>query len=310
MEQKMKNSIEAIIFGFKEILNWNTMKYTLISGFVVTTTWVIIGYLLWDNIVSIGSSILGLVPFNMIRSDGAWMLSTFVWLQVVLITFAVIYVFFGNVILNKISKEKYASLSLVIGIGSAIFWATVWFIQGSYIHTQFIHLLTWLPFETVEKGIGYLFAVYVIYNSIVISMLFMINLFSEPLLKHIEAEVFKENEVKKDNLFNSIAFTIKDIVKFIIFSILSFPLLFIPFVNFIVQIALWMWVTKDTLQYNSASLAFGKVEPEELKKHRISIWFISFITVLFNFIPIFNIFAPFFGEISMFHYWKKIQKEV
>jgi hypothetical protein len=305
----MRNSIEAIIFGFKEILKWNTMKYALISGFIVTSIWVIIGYILWDGMVSLGDDVLGLLPFDMVRSDGAWMLSTFVWLQAVLITFAIVYAFFGNVILNKISKERYASLSLVVGIGSAIFWTVVWFVEGSYIHTQFIHLLTWLPFETVEKGIGFLFAIYIIYNAIVISMLFIINIFSEPLIKHIQVETFKDNEVKKDNLFKSIGFTIKDISKFIILSLISFPLLFIPFVNFLVQIALWMWVTKDILQYNSASLAFGKVEPKELKKHHISIWFITFVSVLFNFIPIFNIFAPFFGEISMFHYWKKIEKD-
>jgi len=306
----MKNSLESIIFGFKEILKWNTMKYALVSGFIVTAIWVLIGMFFWDGMVSISSSILGMVPFSMLRSDGAWMLSTFVWLQVVLLTFAIIYAFFGNSILNKVSKERYISLSLVIAIGSAIFWAVVWFLEGSYIYEQFVKLLTWLPFETVEKGIGYLFAIYIIYNGIVITMLFMTSIFSKPLIKHIEAETFAQDEVARDHTFKSFGYTIKDTVIFTIISLIAFPLLFIPFLNFAIQIGLWMWLTKDTLQYDSASLAFENVEPKELKVHRIAIWFISFMTVLFNFIPIFNIFAPFFGEISMFHYWKKIQKEV
>jgi len=126
-----------------------------------------------------------------------------------------------------------------------------------------------------------------------------------------------EAEISGNGLINAGAFValtykkeIKDTVIFTIISLIAFPLLFIPFLNFVVQIALWMWLTKDTLQYDSASLAFQNVEVYKLKTHRIAIWFISFVTVLFNFIPIFNIFAPFFGEISMFHYWKKIQKEV
>jgi hypothetical protein len=304
----MKNSIESMIFGFKEILKWNTMKYILVSGFIITLIWGIIGYMLWDSMVLLGSDILELIPFDMVRADGALMLSTFVWLQLVIITFALIYAFFGNIILTRVSKEKYVSLSLVIGIGSALFWAIFWFVEGELIHGKFTELLTWLPFETIEKSISYLFALYLIYNAIVVSMLFVINLFSEPLLKHIEAEFFKEDEVKTDNMFNAIGFTIKDIIKFAILSLLSFPLLFIPFVNFIVQISLWIWLTKDTIGYNSASLAFGKVEPEKLKKHSIALWFISFITVIFNFIPIFNIFSPFFGLISMFHYWKSVEK--
>jgi hypothetical protein len=157
---------------------------------------------------------------------------------------------------------------------------------------------------------AYMFAIYIIYNAVVVSMLFVINIFSEPLLKHIEAKTFPESEIKSDNIFSVVGYTIKDTIKFILLSLLFFPLIFVPFVNFVVQILLWMWLTKDTLQYNSASLAFGKVDIDELKKYRVDIWFISFVTTLFNFIPIFNIFAPFFGEISMFHYWKKIQKEV
>jgi len=305
----MRYSIESIMFGFREILNWNTMRYALAIGFVVISLWAGIGYLLWDILVSIGSSILDMIPFSMVRSNGAWMLSGFVWLQVVIITFAIIYVFFGNLILSKISKEKYASLSLIIGLGSALFWAIVWALNSDYIHDEFVKLLTWLPFETVEKGIGYLFAIYVIYNAIVITMLFIVSIFSEPLIKHIEAKYFEKRKLKKENIFKTFKYTIKDALIFIIISILAFPLLFIPLLNFIIQLSLWMWLVKDTLQYDSALLVFDDVDKSKLKKRSIAIWFISFITVLFNFVPIFNIFSPFFGEISMFYYWNKVKQE-
>jgi len=305
----MKYTIESIVFGFREILKWNTMKYALVIGFIVISMWIGIGYLLWDALVAIGSSILDMIPFSMVRSNGAWMLSAFVWLQVVIITFAIVYVFFGNLLLSRVSKEKYTSLSLIIGLSSAIFWAIVWFLNSSYIHDKFVELLTWLPFETVEKGIGYLFAIYIIYNAIVITILFIVSIFSEPLLKHIEAEHFEETKIKKENLFKTFKYTIKDSIIFIIISLLAFPLLFIPFLNFIIQVALWMWLVKDTLQYDTALLVFGEVDKAKLKKSSVAIWFISFISVLFNFIPIFNIFSPFFGEISMFYYWKRIKEQ-
>jgi len=44
----MKNIIHAMIFGFKEILNWNTMKYALVSGILVSILWVGIGAMLWS----------------------------------------------------------------------------------------------------------------------------------------------------------------------------------------------------------------------------------------------------------------------
>ncbi len=300
--------MHAIIFGFKEILNWNTMKYALISGIFVSALWVGIGTILWDHLIALSSRILELVPFSMVRSNGAWMLSTFLWLQAVLLTFALIFAFLGNLILRSVSKEKYTSFSILVAVGSALFWALVWFFKGDYIYHQFLQLLTWLPFETVEKGIAFLIGFYLIYNAIVVTMVFITSLFSEPLIASVEERHFKEDEVIRDHVFRSVGYTVKDSVIFMIASLIAFPLLFIPVLNIVVQIALWMWLIKDTMSYDAAALVYEKVEQEEIKQHRFAIWVISFTTALFNFIPVFNIFGPYFGEISMFHYLKSIKK--
>ena len=301
--------MKAIVFGFREILTWNTMKHALISGILVSALWVGIGFLLWDHLIALSSHILELVPFSMVRSNGAWMLSTFLWFQLVLLTFALIFAFFGNFVLRSVSKEKYTSFSILVAVGSAIFWGIVWFFKGSYIYHQFLQLLTWLPFETIEKGIASLIAFYLIYNGIVVTMLYVASLLSEPIIASVEKRHFPEDEVVRDHVFSSAGYTIKDSFIFTLASILAFPLLFIPIINIVTQIILWMWLIKDTVSYDAAALVYEKVEKEEIKKHRLALWTISFITALFNFIPIFNIFGPFFGEISMFHYLKSIRKE-
>ncbi len=300
----MKNILHAVIFSFKEILTWNTMKYALISGTIISAIWIGLGVLVWDNIIALSSHILTWIPFSMVRSNGAWMLSTFLWLQLILLTFALIFVFAGNLILRVVSKDRYSSFSLWVALGSTVFWSVVWFFNGDYIYAQFLKLLTWLPFETIEKGIAFLIGFYLIYNAIIVSMVFIASLFSEPLLRNIEKKYFKESEVKRDHLFSSISYTLKDSFIFLALSIVAFPLLFIPIVNIFTQIALWIWLTKDTMGYDAITLTSSKVTKEKLKEHRKALWFISFITVLFNFIPILNLFGPFFGEISMFHYFK------
>jgi hypothetical protein len=50
------------------------------------------------------------------------------------------------------------------------------------------------------------------------------------------------------------------------------------------------------------------IDQRLIKEHKVAILFISFMAVLFNFLPVFNIFAPFFGEISMFHYFRNLKK--
>jgi len=300
----MKHIMKAIIFGFKEILTWHTMKYALISGIVVSAVWLGVGYMLWDHLIAFSSKVLEYVPFSMVRSNGAWMLSTFLWLQLVLMTFALIFAFFGNFILRDVSQERYTAFSTMTALGSALFWGVVWFFKGDYIYAQFLKLLTWLPFETVEKGIAFLIAFYLIYNAIVITMVFVTSIFSEPLIESVEKRHFAEDEVVRDHIFSVVGYTIKDAFIFIAVSLVAFPLLFIPVLNIFVQIAVWIWLVKDTTSYDAASLVYEKVDKEALKEHKLAIWFISFITSLFNFIPLFNFFGPFFGQITMFHYLK------
>lgn len=304
----MKNTMQAIFFGFSEILHWHTMKYALISGIIVTGIWIGVGMVFWDTIIALSSHILGWIPFSMVRSNGAWMLSTFLWLQLILFTFALIFAFFGNFILQRVSKEKYTSFSLWAAFGSTLFWSIVWYFKGDYIYQQFLKLLTWLPFETIEKGIAFLVGFYLIYNAIVVTMVFVASLFSEPIVASIEKRHFHEDDVNRDHVFSSIGYTIKDSFIYLLVSILCFPLLFIPVVNIFTQIALWVWLIKDTVSYDALSLTSDKVEKEKIKEHRVSIWLISFVTTLFNFIPILNLFGPFFGEITMFHYFKSLEK--
>ncbi len=300
----MRDVMHAVIFGFKEILRWDVMKYALVGGLIISGLWAFIAYLFWGEIVSFGAYILELVPFSMVRSNGAWMLSAFLWFQLVLLTFALVFAFFGNLILRTVSKEKYTSFSVFVALGSAIVWSVVWFFKSDYIYHEFLKLLTWLPFETIEKGIGYFIGFYLVYSAIVVSMVFIVSIFSKPILEGVEKRHFPDDQVVKVHTFKSMGYTIRDSFIYLLVSLLIFPLIFIPVVNFLVLIALWVWLVKDTFRYDAASMLFEDVDREKLKEHSLATWVISFITALFNFVPVLNLFGPFFGEISMFHYLK------
>jgi len=305
----MRNVLHAIIVAFSEILKWDTIRIVLFSGIVVTGFWTVVGFLLWDDLISVSAKALEFVPFSMLRANGAWMLSAFLWFQLVLITFALIYAFFGNLILRVVSKEKYSAFTFLTVFLSALFWAVVWFFAGDYIYEQFLKMMTWLPFETIEKGLAFMIALYMLYNAIIVSMLFIASLFSEPIIKMVEKRHFAEEEVVKENIFVSLRYTIRDTLIFTGLSIVAFPLLFVPVLNMFVQIILWMWLTKDTISFDALSLVYRTPDRSLLGKHRLAVYFITFVTVMFNFIPVFNLFGPFFGEIAMFHYFKSVKKK-
>ena len=301
----MKDFFHAIMCAFKEVLKLSTMKIAMISGVGVTLVWAIVGFLLWDKIVEFTSSLLSALPFSMLQSDGAWMLSTFLWLQLVIITFAVIFTVIGNMAIDKVNKKNYAIFSISIGLLSAAAWSVVWFLKGDYIYNQSLKLIALLPFETVEAGISYLIGFYLIYTAIIVSLIFVTSLFSSKVLSYVAQRYFSEATMYETTKAKTLGLTLRDTLFFLVASILSFPVLFIPVLNFAILVGLWIWLMKDTLAHDTASFVFGDKAKEELKEHKFALWGISFIGSLFNFIPLFNVFGPYFTELSMFFYLKE-----
>ncbi len=306
----MQDIAESILFGFKEILNYHTMKLVLLIGLVVTLVWSLVGYFLWDELVGISSSVIDLVPFSMIRSNSAWMITSLLWFIVVITTFSLILIFFGNMILEKVSKEKYSSFSLSIAFGSAIFWGVIVFFNADTLHVKLSQLLNSLPFETVKFSMAYLLAFYFIYSGIIATMLIASSFFSESLLNQISRKHFPYDDLLEENEFETSTSRVKDLGIYTIVSFFTFPLLFIPLLNFIIQITLWIWLIKDTFVNDAAALLIPKEKGEKLKEYKKGFYFISGVTALFNFLPLFNLFGPFFGEITMFYYMKLIAKKV
>ncbi|WP_434658402.1 EI24 domain-containing protein [Sulfurimonas sp. NW9] len=223
----MQNIIEAILFGFSEILNYKIMKRALAIGAAVTIVWSIIGYFMWGGLISVAAGFIDLVPFSMLRSNGAWIFSSFLWFSLVLVTFALILAFFGNMILERVSKEKYSSFSLLVVFLSAVFWAVIWFFKGAYLHEQFLRLFNWLPFETVQESLAYLLGIYFIYSGIIVSMLLITSFFSEALLEDINEEHFPYEPLLQEDEVKASENRLLDIAIYTVVSIVAFPLLFI-----------------------------------------------------------------------------------
>ncbi|SFV52331.1 Probable transmembrane protein [hydrothermal vent metagenome] len=265
--------------------------------------------LFWDDIIHISSTLVELVPFSFLKTNGAMFFSLFLYMQVVLLSFAIFHAFILNLYMAQDSELKNGFITLTLVVGSAFFWAVIWFFNAGAIHTQLEKLLTWLPFETVEVAISYMLGFYFIYNMIIVTMIMVTSFFSSDFLMRVREREFPYDTVyeNKKRIFR---YTFRDVAIFVIISIIAFPLLFIPVINFIFQIALWVWLAKDTLFYDAASMLYKKPQIKKLSRYAFSIWLLTMVGSLFNFIPVINLFAPFFSEIAMFAYLKSKRDEV
>ncbi|MCF6309987.1 MAG: hypothetical protein L3J19_05870 [Sulfurimonas sp.] len=300
----MFDLFDAIIFAFKNILNIKTMRIPLLSGIMVNIFWIVIAIVFWDVIFDFSDYFLNLLPFSMLRSNGAWILSSFFWVTLVLVTFAIIFAFSGSFIFSKIKKEKYALFSTLIALFSTVFWGLIWFFEGEYLHTKFTTLLTQLPYQTTEKGIAYIIALYLVYSAIIVTIVFVSSLQSKYFLEALNDKEYPYDALINENEISIIKYTFKDALIYFAASLVLFPLFFIPILNFIIQIVLWVWLIKDTATYDAASILIKDFKKSDLKEDRVSIWLISTFAALFNFIPVFNIFAPYFAQLAIFEYLK------
>ncbi len=294
--------LDAISFAFKESFKWKNIKFALINGLIVTLFWLFIAYFLWDYLIALTASFVEMFPFSMVRADAAWILSSVLFFQIILVTFALFMAFFGEFFLKK-NKEKYTLYTVFTFLASVLFWGFIWFLKGDVLYNEILKILMWFPFQTLEKGIAFFIAIYIIYNAIIVTILLTTSILSDKIILHS----FAQNEVDTSHRFASIIHTFKDIIIFFIASILLFVVLFIPVINIFVQILLWVFLIKDTIVNDALFLVYGKADKELKKAHTKEAFIISFIASLFNFFPIIYVFSPLFAELAMFKYFKSIK---
>ncbi len=296
----MNNIFYALIESFQTITKQNIAKFALLSGMGLLAFWAVIGFFIWHPLVNFTAYLLDFVPFALIKDNGVWMFSSVVFIQAIFISFAFIIIIFSSTIIKDSKKQKYLSYILSIAFSTILFWTIIWYVNHASIHTALTKILTWFPFKTIEQSVSYIFAIYILYSLFIISLLFFVSFFSKKILN-----LGLNYNINKNFEFKIIKRTIKDSLIYLIASIIFFPLLFIPVINFFIQILVWMWLSKDTIIFDIGTIFYNKEDIKNIKQqHKFSIWFIIFIASFLNLIPLLNIFSPYFGEFAMYYYFE------
>jgi len=298
----MNDLFDGFMDGLEEVLRWRTTLSVVIFASVSILIWTAVGNLYWPQFLAFSNMLVEWLPFAMLRSNGAWMLSTFLWIQAIMLTVALVSLLLTVTLYRALPQKKFTSAAGWLLLGSTLFWSVVWFFKGKAIYHGVLQLLSLLPFDTVENGVSILMIFYFLYNATIITMLFFTSLYSPILLKRVREEVFPYESLHAEAQLRSVGYTVRDTLIFIAASLILLPLLFVPVRNIILQLLLWIWLVKDTFTYDVGAFFFEKEELGGIKKGNMYLWVIAAVTALFNFFPLLNFAGPFIGEIMMFHY--------
>lgn len=289
--------------SIRDLLRWVVLREVLMTGIPLMLIWIVLASMGWEKMLGITSEIIGWIPFSIVRADGAMFILFFVWAIAVLVSFSFITAIIAPIFFKRIKKSYYYySFISLLFLSAAWAWVFVanWHIFKTAISDR---LLLWLPFQTVAEGSAWLLNFYLFYSLYILSLYLVLSIYRKNFLYKIKEIEYPDLEWSDEKIEGKHSFiAIRDAFIYIVMSILLFPLLFVPFVNILIQLFLWAWLYRDANFIGTCKLICTEREFYDLKEHRFTIWSIAFFASILNFIPILNMFTPFFAQIMAFHW--------
>ncbi len=305
----MKISV-CISKTFKNLFDPDVLKVVFILSIPVFAFYVGALFLFWDQIIYFVSNLIFWIPFSVLKLNGAFFIMFFLWFISVVVTFAIISAIFSPLFLNK-ANEKIHYLYVISSIlFFSIFYAFIFINNWDFIYFEIQKLLTILPFDTVSKTVSAILSIYVFYNFFILTLFILVFFFAKPFLEAIKDVEYPDVEINSDRTLGFKRILLKDVLIFLIFFVLLFPLFFIPVVNVLVPLLLWTKLYHDSFLYFVCNeYCFGETL-KKLEENRLKTLFLASIAASFNFLPIINFFAPFFAIILFFHCVMQLQTSV
>ena len=299
-----------VLRSIRDILRWSVIKYVLLVGIPFMALWLWIGYELWDYAIAVTSMIIEWVPFSIVKANGAFFVIFFLWFVLVLVSFAVLTALIGPPLLRRF-KEKtyyiYTFLSLMI---LSTFWALFLLVEWDFVYGEIKILLQELPFQTVEQGYAAILAFFLFYDLFILTLYLVVSLFRKRFLEPIREKEYPDIPLAGDDRLKKRHHgrMLWDMFIYVVLSILTIPVLFVPVANMIVIAALWAWLYRESYFLSTCNLYCTLDEYQEMRRHRVVINAIAIVSAMLNFLPAINLFTPFFAQIMFFH-WIMLHKK-
>jgi len=206
---------------------------------------------------------------------------------------------FADLFDSKIIKYSFAPLFL-----SILFWGAVfYFFSGNIV--DLVHAyISYLPFgESINNillSVGStIVLMFLYYELVILSIGVFSSFFVDKITARINEKYYRLPQ-KEASLIEGILVSLKGMLNFLLFFILTFYLLFIPVVNIFYQVFLWSLAIKKPLVFDSSAMFCDYKRFE--RENNLKIWTIIFATSFIYFIPLLSFFGYTLQLIIMTHF--------
>ena len=286
----------SITESFRDLGRWDIKRLSLINGIIWLFVWIGLGFVFWNPMVNFTTHLLNLMPFSFIKVSGAFIVYAILWIQAIFITIGVIFSLFNELVAKQLEKTHFHYLAISAGAIIILFWSFVFWYYDNEALSYIKNFLRILPFSTIEELMSMFVAILIFYMLYSASISFTFLFFMIEKLDDLASEEYPEIRTNEMNISKIIWIVIKDFILFLIGVIILLPFMLVPFLNIVLLLGLWAFMIKESY-YNFVVMMFGEVEIKKSEK-----WFLAVTSVILNFLPIINIFAPALGVLNFYHY--------
>ncbi len=300
---------EVFLKSVRDVLSLSVIRTAFMIGVPLAIFWIAVGSLLWNGTLHFTEFFIDWIPFSVLKANGSFLFGGFIWFFVVLITYGVLISLLNIFILERIKSKNYVYFAVGLLLLVALFWSLFALTNWDLVYSGVMNILGWFPFKTLKDGVASMLAALIYYNLFIASLAIVVLIYRKSFLRDLQSREYPDAKMlQKNDRVKFLPVALRDFGIFFVLLIIFFPLLFVPFVNVIVQVLLWGWLTKESYFLAVASLYVKEDEYEHLKDRQVARWSIASVGALLNLVPLLNILAPFFTMILFFH-WVMLNKK-
>jgi hypothetical protein len=286
-----------LIRGIGDMFTPQTITFAIGTALPIALLWLGIGWLLWDFVVDLTTTIVSWVPFSILQANGLFFIIFYLWFAAVLISYALFIGLAGGFLASKGSEARFEAINFGAIFFFAVTWAIILFVFWPSLAERIQHYLSTMPFKTVAEWISRLLALYILYNLFLLTEYIVAFLLRNSFLSRLTKQPAAPTSRPKAtlHLFANILF-------YLLLSVVALPLLFLPVANFLTVWFLWAWLYKESAFFGVCTTVCEEQRCKSIAQKRIGVFVIAFLGALLNFIPVVSFFTPFF-IFSLYYHW-------
>lgn len=217
--------------------------------------------------------------------------------------------------IKDLFDKKILLTSLIPIIIAAFFWGVVFFVFHTQIHNFILFIISHIPFIGTNNFIANLVeaigGILLYYELLIITSVMIAGIVADKIVNRINEKYYHLKTNGFGSFIGSIVVSLKYNIMFIILFIISLPLMFVPGLNMLVHLILWVILIKEPLFYDSLAMIADKKEYFTIKKrYKFSILVLSFILAALFLIPLFGVFVYIIQLILFTHFNLNKLKEI